>query len=153
MSRSVGKTIVIDTSVLVEYLLEDSPYLKRIEELLQSSKREYNLVTIPQVIAEILYVASRLYRESGEDSEEANLSAIEYLRWLRSVLRIVNVKDVAVQAGELKKNYRISLTDCYVIASARNMNGSALFLKPEVEMLPVLDQLKDLGVLFLQDLK
>jgi hypothetical protein len=38
---------------------------------------------------------------------------------------------MAFRAGELRKAFRISLTDCYAIAAAEHLNAKALFLKPE----------------------
>ncbi len=48
---------------------------------------------------------------------------------------------------------RISLTDCYVIVSAHRLNGKALFLKPEREMLKYIDKLRRYNVIFLNELK
>jgi hypothetical protein len=43
---------------------------------------------------------------------------------------------MAFRAGELRKAFRISLTDCYAIAAAEHLNAKALFLKPEKRWSP-----------------
>ncbi len=145
-------SIIVDTSIFIEYIVEDSPFITKIDKLLRSKGGKYILYTVPQVISETLYIASRLYREADEDGE-ANQRALEYIKWLSSIVKVAGVKDLSLDAGELRKEMRLSLTDCYIIVSARRLNGKALFLKPEREMLKYIDKLRGYNVIFLSELK
>lgn len=144
------KTILVDTSVLVEYVIEDSPYLEKIETILNEGIRTKRLATIPQVLSETLYVVSKLY--SYAKINEANKKAIDYLRWISNLLEILSIDGLALHAGEIRKLYRISLTDCYLIAAAKKTERIALFLKPEKEMKKHIDELKRFGVMFLSEM-
>ncbi len=151
MLRSLGeKGLVIDTSVFVEYLIKNSPYLRTIEEIFKSERFSRRLFTIPLVLSETFYIVSRLYEYAG--ISDANEKAVEYIEWIESKFRVMDVKGMAVRAGELKKRLRISLTDCYVIAAAQEIRGFALFLKPEREMEKYIDDLRKMGVLFLSEI-
>jgi len=142
--------LVLDTSVLVEYIIAGSPYRKTVAELFSRAERGalepyINTVTL----AETLYIAARIYRAAGV--ENSNKEAENFVTWVTSRINIVDV-DVRLSksAGELKKKLGIALPDCLVIALANRIGGKALFKKVEDEMVNVLDELRRLGVVFLE---
>jgi len=154
LSRDEGnKVYVVDTSVLIEYLDETSPFAKDIELLFNKAiQGEVVLCTTTLVVAELLYVASRLYREFNIPNP--NEKAFEYITWLKEYvkLRVYDLDDkLALRIGELKKKLRIALTDCSVIALAEILNAIPLFKRVENEMKPILNELRKLGVKFLED--
>lgn len=60
--------------------------------------------------------------------------------------------ELAVEAGEAKRRYRLALTDCYVLAAARVYGGRPVFRRVEAEMRGVVDELRrGYGVVFLED--
>ena len=139
------ESYVVDTSVLAEYLDEASPLAKPIEKLFEKAiKGEIALYTTTLVIAELLYVASRIYREAKE--EEPNVKAKEYLLWLQHQLNL-NIVDLdhqlAIETSEARKQLRLALTDCSILALARKLKAKPLFLKIEAEMKTIINTLKE----------
>jgi predicted nucleic acid-binding protein len=103
-------------------------------------------------LGEVLYVASRIYQVAGID--DPNREAMDLMKWLKSRTQIVSVDEsIAVRVGELKKQLRIALADCLVIASAEAIKAVPLFRKPEKEMKPVMSSLRQLGVKFLGEIQ
>lgn len=142
--------LVPDTSVFVEYIVENAPFRGKAEELLSRGVRgEVEVYVIPQVLSETLYVSSRIYRLAGV--EEFNEKALEYVTWIAEVFDFYDPAGLYINAGELRKRLGIALTDCYVIASAEALGAKAVFAKPEKEMLGVIDRVKD-AVLFLAEI-
>ncbi len=142
---------VLDTSVIVEYIDEESPYSEAVEELYTGIVLGGTKVYImPTTICEVLYTSYRVYRKAGV--EDPNLESVNFVRWflsLAGVQRLEITDEVAILAGEIKKSLRLSVVDCIVIAAARHSGVPALFLKPEREMEPQKEKLMELGVKFL----
>ncbi len=62
--------------------------------------------------------------------------------------------ETILEASRAKLKYRIALTNCYVLASARVHNGEAVFRKREKEMLSVIKEIeKEYPVIFLENYK
>ncbi len=146
--------LVVDTSVLVEYLDYSSPFSGKVEELFaRASRGESTLYILPQVVAELYYVASRFYEAMGV--RNPNNRAFEYILWLQHHPGIVFVDSLdyrlSIRAGELKKQLRIALTDCYVIAYAESINGKPVFRRIEREMKNSIDKIRKLDIIFLED--
>ena len=135
---------VLDTSVIVEYIDEESPYRDKIENLFRriatGKIRAYITTT---TLSEVLYVATRIYQEAS--SPNPNEDALNFVKWLIKYpgVKIVNVDfRISLLAGELRKRMKISLIDCYVIATAKVLNARPLFLRLEREMKKYVDTLK-----------
>lgn len=142
--------LVLDTSVFVEYIVENAPFRSKAEELLRRGMgRENSVFVIPHVLSETLYVSSRIYRFAGV--KEFNEKALEYVMWIAESFNVYDPVSLYVNAGELRKRLGIALTDCYVIASAEALGAKAVFAKPEKEMLRVMDSVRDV-VLFLAEI-
>ena len=153
MEGLVMEKLVLDTGVLVEYIVSRAPGRPRVVKLFQRASqgrlRLYvNLVTL----SETLYAASRIYQAAGV--EDPDSEALDYIEWVKSRARTIGVdEDIALRAGELKNRLRIALPDCYVIASAEALNATPLFSRVEKEMKPVLGDLRSLGAKFLEELE
>lgn len=143
---------VLDTSVLVEYIIKKSPYRGIVEKLFQGSTNgKYELFINYLTLSETLYVVSRIYRAAGVS--EPNEEALNYIMWLKKKTKIIGIdENIALKAGELKKKLRLSLPDCYVIATAMTLNAIPLFRKLEKEMLSIENIIRELGVTFLNEL-
>ncbi len=146
------KKLVPDTSVLIDYIVLKSPYRSLVTQLFEkASAGQLELYVNAVTLSETVYVASRVYRAAGMD--DPNREAINFIEWVKSRIQVVGVdENVALLAGELKKQLHITLPDCYVIATAKVVNAVPLFRKPEEEMKPVIDDLRKLGVIFLNEL-
>ena len=140
---------VVDTSVIVTYITENAPGRDRVVELFESAaRRGVELYATCQTLSEVIYVASRIY--GAVSVEEPNKRALEFTLWFMSIAKIIDVTpEIAFRAGELRKAFKISLTDCYAIAAAEHFNAKALFLKPEKEMLAKIDIIRNLPISFL----
>ena len=79
------------------------------------------------------------------------MEALHFVEWVKRKSDIVNIdENIAMRAGELKKQLRIALPDCYVISTAEAIDAVPLFKRKESEMIPILDILEKLGALFLE---
>jgi len=147
------ESIVLDTSVLVEYIILRSPYRSKVVKLFDKAlKGDLRLYVSIVTLSELLYVASRIYQIAGV--ENPNMEALNFVEWVKSRARVVNIdEDIALRAGELKKQLRIALPDCYVIAVAKAMEATPLFKAVEEEMKPVANNLRKLGVKFLAEIE
>jgi len=145
--------LVLDASVVVEYLDEESPCADRIERLYSAiSSRRVEAIIPVTTISEVLYVSARVYREAGV--EDPNREAINFVTWLmrQPAVRLASpTLQVSMLAGELRKEMGISILDCYVIATASVMHATPLFLRMEREMEPYADLLAKYGVRFLAE--
>lgn len=144
---------VLDTSVIVEYIVLKSRYRAKVAELFNlASTNTVELYITPITISEVLYIASRIYQMAGV--QDPNGEAADFIEWIgkRANIIVVNRK-MALKAGELKKRLRIAIPDCYVIAAAETAKAIPLFKVVEKEMKPVLNELRKLGVKFLRETK
>lgn len=145
--------LVPDAGVLVEYVVSRSPYRPKVAKLLyKASAGELELYISVVTLSEVLYVISRIYQVAGVS--DPNGETLDFIEWIKSRAQVVNVnEDIALRAGELKKQLRISLPDCYVIASAEAVKAVPLFKRLEEEMGPVISDLRKLGVRFLDEIE
>ncbi|MBO3842581.1 MAG: PIN domain-containing protein [Candidatus Brockarchaeota archaeon] len=149
--RESLEAYVVDTGVLVEYIVRGSPHRSAVEKLLNDVlKKNVKLYVTPITVSELIYVASRLYELAGV--EKPNEEALNFVKWLTTRAKTVEVApDIAVEVGELRKKLRIALSDCYVIATAIKLQAKALFLRPEKEMLDRIEELRELPIAFLTE--
>ncbi len=146
------RKLVLDTSVLIEYIISRSPYrfkvVRLFDKALTNNMELYiNVITL----SETLYVASRIYQVAGISNP--NREALNFIEWIEGRAQIINInEDIALRAGELKKKLHIALPDCYVIASAEAMEAIPLFKKIKEEMKPVINDLRKIGVKFLDEI-
>jgi len=150
---SRAKRIMLDISVVVEYILSRSPYRPKVASLFDKAiGGDLKLFVNTTTLSETLYVASRIYQAAG--LENPNMEALHFVEWIRGRAKIVNIdEDIAMRAGELKKQLRIALPDCYVISAAEAIDARPLFKKQENEMIPVINSLEKLGTLFLDKIR
>lgn len=144
-----SKTYVVDTSVLLAYIVENATGREKVVELVEKARRrELYLYTTYHVLSELLYASSRIYEMLGY--KDPNQLALNLVQWVLGFTNIAELNtDIAIRAGELKKNLRLALTDCYVIATAEYINAKALFLKVEKGMRDKLELLRRLPVEFI----
>lgn len=145
--------LVPDTSILIEYIMLRSPYRDKVAKLFDKALMgELDLYVSTVTLSETLYVASRIYSAAGVD--EPNEEALNFIKWAKNIAQIVYVSgDIAVRTGELKKQLRIALADCFVIATSEAVGAASLFKAPEKEMKPILNDMRRLGVKFIDEIK
>ncbi|RLE95405.1 MAG: PIN domain nuclease [Thermoprotei archaeon] len=128
------------------------PYRGLVERLLEDAgSSRLTLYVSPITLSETLYIASRIHAAASLPNPDRE--ALDYIYWLRSKTELLDInEEIMLRAGELKKSLCIALPDCYVIATAERVEARPLFKKLEREMKPVREELRKLGVLFLEDL-
>ena len=147
------KKLVLDTSVLIEYIILKSPYRNKVVNLFDKARSNQlkiyvNIITLTETI----YIASRIYQIAKVD--DPNKEAMDFVEWIKSKAQVINLdENTAFEAGELKKRLHLSLPDCFVIASAKTVKATALFKKLEEEMKPVINELRALKIKFLDEIK
>ncbi|MEM2122156.1 MAG: PIN domain-containing protein [Candidatus Bathyarchaeia archaeon] len=154
--RSIGglqPRFAVDSSVLIEYIVESAPLRDRAAKLLEkASTGILKLYVSPVTLSETLHVASRIYRAA--DVEDYNDEAYRYILWVKARTELVEAGwDIAVRAGELRKMLGIALPDCYVIATAEEVEAEPLYAAVEDEMKPILNRMKGLRTAFLEELE
>ncbi len=149
--RESLKKYVVDTSVLAEYIIRDAVYRSVVEKLFNDAlKKTIELYVTPSTISELIYVSSRIYKIALV--EDPNEEALNFVEWLNTRVKYAEITwEISIEAGELRKRFKIALTDCYVIAAALKLQAKALFLKPEREMLEKIEELRDLPIAFLAE--
>lgn len=148
--------VVIDTSVIIEYIDEKGELHERAETAFSAFLTSKLEVIIPHsILAETYYVATKLYQKLRIENPHAVAS--KFIEWLyRQPATIIPSEDInlAIETGKAKLNYGLALTDCYVLAASKMHGCKALFKKPEREMLENIDHLKkNYQLLFLEDYK
>lgn len=141
--------LVLDTGVIIEYIILKSPYRDKVARLFsRSSINKLKLYVSLITLSETLYIVSRIYQVAG--LENPNEEALNFIEWVKNRVQVIGIdEDIALRAGELKKQLRIALPDCYVIASAESINAKPLFKRLEEEMKPVINELRKFNVIFL----
>ncbi len=147
------KRLVLDASVLPEYIVAGSPYRRVTQRLFDlASQGTLELYVASTTLSELLYNAARVYQAAGV--ADANRRAEEFVLWVTLRVHVVDVsRDVALRAGELKKRLKIALADCMVIAVAEALKANPVFRRVEKEMKTVEPELRRLGVVFLDELE
>ena len=74
--------LVLDTSVIVEYVVLGSTYRPKVVKLFElASKGGVELYVNPVTLSEVLYVVSRIYQAAGV--EDPNGEALDYVEWVK----------------------------------------------------------------------
>lgn len=136
--------LVLDTGVIVEYIISNSPLRPVLTKLFSSALRGANELYLSTVtLAETFYVARRIYEWAGvEQPEEAARDFLFFLEKHKALSLVQPNTETAVEAGKVKAFYRVSLADSFVLATAKIFNAKALFRKVEKEIEPYMKALK-----------
>ena len=149
----MAERLALDTSVIIEYIVLRSTYRPIVVKLFNlASTGKVELYTSPITLSEVLYVVSKIYQVARVHNP--NSEALDFVEWVKRRTKVVEVnEDIMFRAGELKKQLRIVLPDCYVIATAEAVKATPVFKAVEKEMEPVLAKLRKLGVKFLEEME
>ncbi|PIS23080.1 hypothetical protein COT49_02005 [candidate division WWE3 bacterium CG08_land_8_20_14_0_20_40_13] len=117
---SIKKKTLVDTNVILRFLLNDNPnQAQEAEDLFE--KAENNQLEIPDIIiAELIFVLLSVYKLSRRDIVEKIRAVVEHPKFM------VNKKIINFALDEfLSKN--ISFVDGYLVALAKTRRGIDLF--------------------------
>lgn len=136
--------IVLDTSVIIEYVIANSPWRGLLARLFSSALRGvYELYLSTVTLAEVFYVVKRIYEEVGvEKPGKAAENFLFFLEKHKGLSIISPSFDIAVEAGKIKSLYKISLADSFVFATAKILKAKPMFRKIEKELEPYIEDLK-----------
>ena len=151
----MSSKVALDTSVIVEYIDKRGELHKQAELVISAINSGKLTAIVPHVVlAEVFYVASRIYSKlkfkGPLDKAEKLVKWLSYHPYIETVSGLT----LDIEAGKIKYNYRIALTDCYVLAASKIYNATAVFKKREKEILPLENKLKrNYRIIFLEDYK
>ena len=122
---SQNDSIVVDTSVLLEYL-EDTPLGKKVFQKVLSNEEIKKFYIAPIVDTELKYI---LCRRKG------------YGKAIKIVSELLkDFEDLRDEAAHLKCDFAISLADCYGLATAKLLE-IPIYMKKEVEIEKIVKKL------------
>ena len=148
----------IDTSVWIESIAENSEYFEIASRFIDGiDKGKITAIVTPITATETYYISYRLYKKVGLDENEAIFRAELLFNTLfshRNIRVIAINKDLSLLAGEIKREYHISLSDSFLLAAARHENAVAVFRKIEKEMEPYIADLREnFEIVFLSEIR
>lgn len=141
-----------DTGVIAEYIDLEGALHRQAEALVESVLAGKLLAVIPHpILAETYYVSLRMYQKLKEPEGRAE-KLVEWLYTSPNFSIAEPSLELAVQAGNIKANFGLALTDAYVLAAAKLYKGKAVFRRKEREMTNKLRYLtKNYSIIFLED--
>ena len=143
-SPELPSRLAIDSSVLIAYFLGEPEGEIAKQEILGSQHRTVHCGHL--ALSETFYILCR------RRSQKFALEALETLE-KTGLVRFHQTTELDYAAGMQKCRRKISLADCYVLALAKNVQGSALFAHREKDISAELEKnAPDVSVLFLEDL-
>jgi len=145
--------VSLDTSVLIEYINLSGSLHKEAKAVIQSVLGGKIIAIIPHpVLAETYYVSVRIYEEL--DSKSPEQRARNFVEWLyRSPNFSVTEPslELTILTGSIKRKFNLTLTDSYVLASAKLYRAKAVFRSKEKEILKNFEEItKEYDVVFLE---
>ena len=147
--------VVLDTSVIIEYVVANSPWRELLARVLFSAlKGVYELYLSTVTLAEVFYVAKRIYEEVGvEKPGKAAENFLFFLEKHKGLSIVPPNFGIAVEAGKIKSIYKISLADSFVLATAKILKAKPLFRKIEKELEPHMEDFKkEYGLMTIEEL-
>ena len=110
----MGRRRLIDTNVIVRYLVQDHPrHAKAANKLFEACDRqELTLVVLPVVLAECVFLLQSFYRQSRKDIAEVLSNLIK--------IRGVEISELTIHLDALHRYARSNLhfVDCLLAAHA-----------------------------------
>lgn len=141
----------IDTGVWVEYINKGGKYhlqARAVIDRLQGS--ELQAVLPPTILTEVYYVSRRVY-EGVLGKAEAARRAQKFYDYIYYHPRVVVHEidyQIGLRAGEIKCEYGIAISDCFLIALAEEQGVPAVFRHKEEEFTHKLEE--DFQVVYLE---
>ena len=144
MKQDLKGKLAVDTSALIEliYCDESGQILKKALE-----NDSVEAWTTEVAVTELRYALCRKLGWHQSNERASNLLASGYIK-VEDTFKLIN------QASKTKCKRAISLPDCFIIALARQIAGSALFARKEQELTAEMKKEPfEVNILFLEDEK
>jgi len=121
----VDKTYVLDTSAIFTYT-DSEPGADAVEHILNLAEKKKCRLFISFIsLMEIYYIA---WRERGEDSARELVVLIKSL----SLEIVESCERITLSAGRIKANYKLSLADALIAATALDKGAVLVHKDPEL---------------------
>ncbi len=147
--------IAIDTGVWVEYINNRGALHTQAKTIIESvTNGKTDALLTPLTLAEIYYVAERVYQEVYKPSQSEVLAK----KFYDFVYHHPHVEvkpldyELCLQAGMIKSKYNVAFSDCFLLAISEHENVPILFKNVENEMKQSINELnKRFKLKFLED--
>lgn len=129
--------IAIDTGIWIEYINTRGAFHPQAKAIIDSvNNGEATAVITPLTLAEIYYVAERVYREvyTPPRSEEHAKKLYDFVYYHPNVEIKPLDYDLCLKAANIKSRYNIAFSDCFLFALSEQENSVVLFKNIESEM-------------------
>jgi predicted nucleic acid-binding protein len=131
------KSYVLDTSAILA-LREDEPGAQLVSNLLHKSKSKQDTLFVSFIsVIEVFYCT---WQKEGKGSAYKTYLELKML----PIRQIESAPSLLLLAGELKANYKLSLGDCWIAATAIEKTATLVHKDPEFEQLADIVSLKAL---------
>jgi predicted nucleic acid-binding protein len=141
--KSQNNSIVVDTSVLIEYL-ENTNLGKKFFTKILSNPQIHKYYIAPIVDIELKYI---LCRRKGYDN------ALKIITQFLKDFTFYTEENLRDEVAYLKCNFSVSLADCYGLAVAKLL-AIPFYMKKEEEIEKLFDKLSTIiSIKFIDDLK
>lgn len=147
--------IAIDTGVWIEYINIRGVFHQQAKAIVDSvNSGEATAVLTPLTLAEVYYVAERVYREvyMPPSSEEHAKKLYDFVYYHPHVDIKPLEYELCLKAATIKSRYNIAFSDCFLLALSEQENSTVLFKNIESEMKQNLKELtKHYNLKFLEN--
>ncbi len=148
--------IAIDTGVWIEYINTGATLHNEAKIVIDSviTQGKATAILTPLTMAEIYYVAERVYREVHEPPKSETLANKLYdFIYYHPFVEIKPLDyELCLNAGKIKTKYNIAFSDCFLLALSNKFDAVVLFKSIESEMKLNIKELKlNFNLKFLED--
>ena len=146
--------MVLDTSMIIDYIDDKGSFHNNAYTIFEQLKNGIILGILSHpTLAETYYVSIRLYEKMRiKKPFEHSEKLVKWLYSHPSIELADNTYEMLKEVAKAKIELKLSLSDCYVLATARVYDAKAIFKKREIEMRSVRENLeKHYDIIFLED--
>lgn len=145
--------VTLDSSVIAEYAnLSGRLHAQAYAAFTAINEGKIHALVAPPTISALYYILARLYEASGEAEPQKKAEAFcEYVYFHPSIEIADLTLPTLIEAAKIKSEYKLALTDCYVLAVAKLRRCRAIFRHREEEMKKLSRRLEKFEIIFLED--
>lgn len=146
--------VALDSSVIAEYAnLSGRLHAQADATFTAINEGKLHAVLAPPTISELYYILARLYPASGDVEPQKKAEAFCKYIYFHPSIEVADLTfPTLIEAAKIKSEYKLALTDCYVLALAKLRRCRAIFRHREEEMKKLSRRLLEkFEIVFLED--